>query len=246
VLQPGIVWVAGGTYSDSFPTAGVSVEPNYHGGGDGFVARLNTEAGSAALEYSSYLGGGGEDQATNVAIDSSGRIIITGWTMSQDFPVSADAMQAHYGGNTDVFISILEPTNARAHQLVYSTYFGGSGPEVPTDLKQDASGNLYICGYSLSAGLPTTKNAAQPAYDGSMDAFALKFTPPTVGVAAIDYLTYLGSDGLQQANGIAFDAKGNIYLAGYTSGPIFSALHGEAKASAAGQVDGFIAGLSTK
>ena len=246
VLQPGIVWVVGATYSDNFPMAGVSIEPNYHGGGDAFVARLNTEAGPAALEYSSYLGGGGEEQATNVAIDPKGLIIITGWTMSPDFPVSANAMQPKYGGNTDVFITILEPTNARPHQLLYSTFFGGSGPDVPTDLKQDASGNLYICGYSLSAGLPTTKNAAQAAWDGSMDVFALKFTPPTVGTAAIDYLTYLGSDGLQQANGIAFDAKGNIYLAGFTSGPIFSKLHGEAKTSTAGQVDGFIAGLSTK
>jgi len=144
-----------------------------------------------------------------------------------------------------VFITILEPSNAAIHNLVYSTYFGGTGPIVPTDLKQDASGNLYICGYSLAAGLPTTQNAAQPAWDGSMDAFALKFTPPTQATAAIDYLTYLGSDGVQTANGIAFDSKGNIYLTGYTSGPIFDKLHGETN-SALGTVSGFIAGLSTK
>jgi len=245
LLQTGIVWVAGGTFSDNFPIKGSSFQPTSAGSGDGFVARLNTDAGPDALEYSSYLGGSSVDQATNVAIDSKGRVIVTGWTQSQDFPVSANAMQAQYGGNTDIFITILQPANAAIHNLVYSTYLGGSGPDLPTDLKQDASGNLYICGYSLSAGLPTTKNAAQPAYDGSMDAFALKFTPPTAGTAAIDYLTYLGSDGVQQANGIAFDSKGNIYLAGFTSGPIFSKFGGETNASP-GQVNGFIAGLSTK
>jgi hypothetical protein len=91
--------------------------------------------------------------------------------------------------------------------------------------------------------LPTTKNAAQPAWDGSEDAFALVFNPATETIA---YMTYLGSDGLQVGYGIAFDAKDNIYVVGYTSGPIFQALKGVSKTSSAGKVDGFVAGLSIK
>ncbi len=155
-------------------------------------------------------------------------------------------MQPVYGGNGNGFVSILDTTKAAGEQLIYSTFFGGSGPTVPSDLKQDAAGNLYLTGMTLAPGLPTTKNAAQPAYDGSVDAFVLEFNPATAGPAAISYFSYLGSDGLQVGNGVAFDAKGDIYVVGYTSGPIFSALHGVAKTSSAGKVDGFVAGLSTK
>jgi hypothetical protein len=169
---------------------------------------------------------------------------VTGYTLASNFPVTADAMQPKYAGNTDAFITILD-TNAstRAGQLVYSTFFGGSQEDVPFDLKQDSAGNLYICGFTFSPGLATTANAAQPAYDGSQDAFAMKFTPPTAGTPGISYLTYLGSDGLQVAYGIDFDAKDHIYMTGYTSGPIFKALHGIAKTSSAGTVDGFLIGL---
>ena len=95
---------------------------------------------------------------------------------------------------------------------------------------------------TLAPNLPTTKNAAQPAWDGSEDAFALVFNPTD----GIKYLTYLGSDGLQVGYGIAYDAKDNIYVVGYTSGPIFKALKGVSKTSAAGKVDGFVAGISIK
>jgi hypothetical protein len=79
-----------------------------------------------------------------------------------------------------------------------------------------------------------------------VDAWVLKFNPATSGPAAISYLTYLGSEGIQDGNGVAYDAKGNIYLVGYTSGPIFDALKGVAKTSVAGKTDAFVAGLSTE
>lgn len=243
----GTVWVAGGTYSHDFPIRGNSYQPNYHDLGDAFLAHINISAGSSGLEYTTYLGGNNIDQATNLLIDAKGRVVVSGYTQSANFPSTADAMQTKYAGNTDAFISILDPTiSNHTEQLVYSTFFGGSDEDVPFDLKQDAAGNIYVCGVTFSPGLATTTNAAQHDYDGSEDAFALKFNPGTAGPAAISYLTYLGSDGLQVAYGIDFDAAGHIYITGYTSGPIFKALHGVAKTSGTGNVDGFLIGLDTQ
>ncbi len=67
------------------------------------------------------------------------------------------------------------------------------------DLKEDSSGVLYLSGYTESAGLPSTSDALQADYDGSVDAFGLKLDPSKAGAAGIDYFTYLGSDGLQVA-----------------------------------------------
>ncbi|HEV8041501.1 MAG TPA: SBBP repeat-containing protein [Bryobacteraceae bacterium] len=243
----GTVWIAGGTYSFNFPLRGASYQNFYRGNGDAFVAHINTSAGSSGLEYTTFLGGSDQEEATNVVINAAGQVVFSGWTISETFPVTANGMQTTYGGNGNTFVSILDLSKpARSEQLVYSTFFGGSGPTIPSDLKQDAAGNLYMTGMTLADGLPTSKNAAQGKYDGSLDAFVLEFNPATAGAAGIGYLSYLGSDGLQVGNGVAFDAKENIYVVGYTSGPIFSALKGVAKTSSAGKVDGFVAGLSTK
>ncbi|HEV2688884.1 MAG TPA: SBBP repeat-containing protein, partial [Bryobacteraceae bacterium] len=243
----GTFWVVGGTYSADFPLFGASYQPGYRSGGDGFAARFNPALGANSLVYTTYLGGTDEDEARNVLIDPTGRIIVSGWTLSTDFPTTSDAMQRLYGGNTDVFVTILNPANPAggSAQLVYSTYFGGSDADVAFDLKQDAAGNLYLSGLTLSPNLAVTPNAPQSFYDQSWDAFALKFNPAQPGPLAISFLTYLGSDGLQIAYGIDFDSKGIIYLAGFTSGPIFDPFSGPAKTSNPGVQDGFVVGIST-
>jgi hypothetical protein len=244
----GTVWVVGGTYSYDFPVAGSSFQPNYNSGGDAFVAQINPAAGSSALAYSTFLGGSDLEEARSVVVDASSRVIVSGYTSSLNFPVTGDALQAQYGGNTDAFVSILNPANSttRLGQLVYSTYFGGSNSDVPFDLKMDASGNLYLAGFTTSPGLPASANALQAAYDRTMDAFALKFNPSKAGAAGISYFSYLGSDGLQIAYGIDFDANNNIYLTGFTSGPIFDAFGGAGKGTNPGDPDAFVIGFSTQ
>jgi hypothetical protein len=240
------VWVVGGTYSGDFPMAGASYQPFYTNAGDGFVAHIDPTANT--LVYSTYLGGDDQDLARSVIVDPSGRVIVSGYTLSLNFPHTPDALQPQIGGNTDAFVTILDPriTTSHSAQLVYSTYFGGSNADVPFDMKLDSAGNIYLTGITLSPGLPVTANAIQPAYDGSMDAFALKFNPSKPGNAGLQYFTYLGSGGLQVGYGIDFDANGNIYLAGFTSGPIFDAFSGPAKPTSHGNRDGFVVGFSTK
>jgi len=239
------VWVVGQTFSGDFPTAGVAYQQGYADSGDGFVAHIDPNANK--LVYSTYLGGSDQDLARNVIVDSSGRVIVSGYTLSQNFPSTADALQPQYGGNTDAFVTILDPTitTGRAVQLIYSTFFGGGNEDVPFDMKRDTAGNIYLSGITLSAGLPATANAIQSGYDGSMDAFALKFNPAKPGKTGLQYFTYLGGSGLQVAYGIDFDASGNIYLAGFTSSPIFDAFFGPGKPSNHGNRDGFVIGFST-
>jgi hypothetical protein len=247
VAPDGTIWVVGGTYSGDFPVIGVGYQPGYSGGGDGYAAQFNPALGANSLVYTTYLGGTDQDEARNVLVDPAGRVIVSGWTLSKDFPVTGNAMQMKYGGNTDVFVTILNPANqtSRSAQLIYSTYFGGTDADVAFDLKRDAAGNLYLSGLTLSYDLPSTPNAVQSKYDGTIDAFALKFNPAQAGPSAISYFTYLGSDGLQAAYGIDFNSQGNIFLTGFTSGPIFDALGGAPKTSNPGKTDAFIIGLST-
>ena len=241
------VWVVGQTYSGDFPVNGISYQPNYVNAGDGFVAHIDPKAN--AVVYATYLGGNDQDLARNVIVDPSGRVIVSGYTLSKDFPVTTDtALQPQYGGNTDGFVTILDPsiTTSRSAQAVYSTFFGGSNADVPFDMKLDSAGNIYLAGITLSSDLAGSANAIQPTYDNTMDAFALKLNPAKPGKAGLQYFTYLGSKGLQVGYAIDFDANGNIYLAGFTSGGIFDAFSGPGKPTDHGNRDGFVVGFSTK
>jgi Beta-propeller repeat len=246
VAPDGTVWLAGGTYSPDIWIQGSATQGNpyqglYGGDGDAYVAHINPALkGLNALLYSSFLGGSATDAATSLVLDPSGRIILSGYTLSSNFPVTSSAFQTKYGGNTDAFITILDTAKG---QLVYSTYFGGSEPDAAMDLKEDSTGALYVSGYTESAGLPATSGALQANYDDSVDAFGLKLDPTKAGAAGIDYFSYLGSDGTQVAYGVDFDTSGNMYLAGYSSSNLLSRVGGPARPTLTGNWDAFVIGF---
>lgn len=77
--------------------------------------------------------------------------------------------------------------------LVYSTYLGGTGEDVPRAITVDGSGNAYVTGSTLSSDFPTVN-----AFDGTLndgvntldeDVFVAQFN--ATGTALV-YATYLG------------------------------------------------------
>jgi len=242
VAPDGTIWLAGGTFSpDIWILGSPTYQGSYGGDGDAYIAHINPSLGANALLYATFLGGNGIDEATSLVLDPAGRVIVSGYTLSTNFPVSGNAFQKTYGGNTDAFITVLDPLGSSP--LVYSTYFGGDGADSAYDLKEDSNGVLYVSGYTESPGLPSTTNALQPAYDDNLDAFGLKLDPSKAGADGIEYFTYLGSDGLQIAYGVDFDSKGNMYLAGSTSTGLLGEFGGPERGTLPGNVDAFVIGF---
>jgi uncharacterized protein (TIGR03437 family) len=103
--------------------------------------------------------------------------------------------------------------------LAFSTYLGGSNNEAARGVAMDATGNVYVTGYTTTTNLPVSRTAAQAAYGGQTtnlmtgDAFVAKYSP----AGALVYLTYLGGSGDDVASGIAVDPAGNAYVTGYTN-----------------------------
>jgi hypothetical protein len=96
--------------------------------------------------------------------------------------------------------------------LVYSTYLGGSGDDVGSDIVVDLAGNAYVTGQTFSTDFPT-QNPLQPANGSDFEAFVTKLN--AAGTALI-YSTYLGGSGDDHGGGIAVDASGNAYVTGNT------------------------------
>lgn len=102
VSSSGNAVVTGVTSSIVFPTTADALQGVNAGLTDAFVTRLDT-AGTA-LEYSSYLGGAGDDRGNGVAVDGSGNIYVAGVTGSDDFPTTPGAVQPAYGAPGDGFL----------------------------------------------------------------------------------------------------------------------------------------------
>ncbi len=100
----GSATVIGYTSSSNFPVAN-PIQAENHGSDDVFVSQLSADG--ASLTYSTYLGGGGQDEGFAVALDSAGNAYIAGSTASVDFPTAA-CMQGDLLGFANGFLSKIQ------------------------------------------------------------------------------------------------------------------------------------------
>jgi uncharacterized repeat protein (TIGR01451 family) len=107
--------------------------------------------------------------------------------------------------------------------LTFATYFGGSGDEHSTSVAVDGALNVYITGSTTSVNLPPAGGSVlQTTLAGTQNVYVAKITPPLGSiVAALDYVTYLGGNGIDSPAGIAVDGGGDAFVAGTTSSTNF-------------------------
>jgi Beta-propeller repeat len=213
------VYLTGSTESSDFPTMN-PLQPAIAGFRDVFVTKLNS-AGSA-LVYSTYLGGSDAEIGSDIAVDRSGNIYLIGGTFSIDFP-TANPLQPEHGESGpirqgDAFVTKLD---ASGTAFVYSTYFGGNGPDIGNGLALDAHSNVYVTGTTLSTNF-STMNPLQPSLAGGNDAFVAKLDQSG---SKLHYSTYLGGSAAEGGTGIAVDVRGNAYVIGSTNSNDFPTLN---------------------
>ncbi len=214
---PGQVYFAANTQSPDFPMAGYSYKNSLSGAVDMVLGLMDlTQSGSKSLVYATYFGGSDLDEARGIAVDAVGNLLVTGYTMSSDFPVTGDSVQSVYGGNGDAFVSVVNP--AALGFVLYSTYLGGSDGDVGYAVGGDAAGNVYVTGYTLSGDFPTTLNAPQAQWGQGIDVFVTKLKPGVSGEAGLQYSTYIGGENVNVGYGLAVASDGTAYVVGSTEG----------------------------
>ena len=145
-----------------------------------FVSKISADG--QTLLYATYLGGGGNgaasDYGTGIAVDANDNAWVVGLTISNDFPITANAYLSfcnpvaqgfnfstlsNYGeisgciGNDtrSAFLVQLNPTGTTE---LYGTFLGGSGDTATAQIALDAAGNIYVAGSVYVNGVGT------PAY----------------------------------------------------------------------------------
>ncbi len=111
-------------------------------------------------------------------------------------------------GGHNTFVTKLDPNG----NVVYSTYFGGTGDDVASAMAVDPSGGVYVTGTTTSQDFPTT----QSAYSSSpANTFLFKLNPD----GSVAYSTYFASLQSNTIGGphVVVDAAGSAYLTGIDS-----------------------------
>jgi hypothetical protein len=194
----GSAYVTGNTYSTDFPVLNpilFQIEgttrsrlDSLAGSNDVFVTRIAPVG--AGLVFSTYFGGGRNDEGGGVAVDPDGFAVVTGYTSSTNFPLTPDAFQKlpnllpdyvqeyrKRPGPTDAFMARIAPTGT---SLAYSTLFGGSVNDAGFRVATDNQRNVYITGSTFSVDLTNTAGAflknGRDNKTSNSDVFLTKFS----------------------------------------------------------------------
>jgi hypothetical protein len=166
------VYLAGTTTSNDFPTKNPLQAGLGTGGGNYFVAKLNTSL--SALIYSTYLGGNsaaafaGTPSTTlshGIAIDGSGNAYVVGGA-SAGYPTTSGAVQTTC--SPSAICAFLSKLNAAGSSLTYSTYIDANLAEA---VAVDSSQNVYFAGGGASTGFPEVSPLQSCGSAGSFNGF---------------------------------------------------------------------------
>jgi hypothetical protein len=246
-VQPdGAVVVAGTTLSEELPGVQGNLQGVIRGGTDAFVIRFDPSIRNA-LRYATYFGGTSSDYVTGVAVDRDSVIWITGYTFSNDFPLTANGFQTSMRSSSDGFLAAINPRRTGLDAHVYGSYFGGSDFEVPQQLAIDSSGQFWISGYTFSKDFPITADAVQSTNRGFANAFLTRLDLSRPAGQAVVYSTYLGGGFAEILYGMALLGDGRVALAGYTMSTDFPTAGKPAQGGLwTSFADAFIAVLNTR
>ena len=222
----GDVFITGNTNSDTLPTTSGVFQPKRSPGvcitgdkaaqpypcPDTFVTKIDPDGD---LAWATYLGGLNIDQANGIAVDQQGNAYVTGFTLSNDFPI-VNAFQGQFGGYADAFITKI---SADGTKILYSSFLGGAGYDVSNAIAVDAAGNAYVAG-GLEGTLPVFAAGFDKGCSAdSNNAFLIKVSPGG------DQLAIAGCLGAalsySEATAVAIDSQNNIFVGGETTSASF-------------------------
>lgn len=166
------------------------------------------------------------------AYDKDGYIYTGARSFGAGYPTDDGSFQTDFGGGgVDIAVSKLEPD---ASDLVYASYLGGSGQDIPHSIVVSDDNELYTFGTSQSIDYPVSDDA----YDGvgpdggsNTDIVVTHLTEDGSDIVGSTYIggaaegdginTLTSNYGDQYRGEIITDADGNCYIASSTTSSSF-------------------------
>lgn len=220
------------------------------------------------LIFSSYTGSGADNWGFTASYDDAGHLYGGGAVFNDNsnlYPQTLGAYDVTWNNGsgtykTDVGITKFASDGAT---LIYSTYLGGSGNEVPHSLVVNSDNELYVLGTTGSSDFPTSATAYDQTFNGGSsfvadavsfpngsDIYVTKFNTAGSALIGSTYLGGSGNDGnnlsatLKYCYGddyrgeIIVDSLENCYIASNTASTNFPVVNGFQNTYGGGTSDG--------
>lgn len=205
------------------------------------VSKLSADG--SKLIFSSVFGGDAYSQATGLAADGSGNVIVSGFTSAGNFPTKNGQNISSPGNSQKGFVLSLTPDGSA---LNYSTYLGStpssgySSNAAARAVTVDSAGNAYVTGIT-GAGFPVSSGAVNnqdPSASSRENVFLTKLSPLGVplysailGVA--DPTAGVGGGGMTGPAAVQVDAAGEAFVGG-RAGALWTTTNGAYSRAIAG------------
>lgn len=162
------LFLVGVSYSDSGIATAGTYQDTLNGDADAFLVKFDSQGNRI---WGTYYGGTGFDQSGAVVSDFAGNAYWAGFTESFSGLESPGAYQTANNGWHDAYLAKFDANG----QLLYGTFFGGSGDDEALAVSIDNQGNTYISGGTMSPGNIATPGAYLTTYGGGVASFITKF-----------------------------------------------------------------------
>jgi hypothetical protein len=184
--------------------------------------------------YASYLGGRSDDygaeNAYGIDVDSEGNAYVGGASMSQMFPATRRYGPTENGG----FVVKINSTGA---EKLYAATF--TGLDILA-VKLTTGNQLYAL--ALSGAEPRGFVNLGIHGGGYTDAAILKLDPQ----GTLLWARYIGGSDMEMPRGLAVDAAGNVYIAGFTTSTNFPTTSNAVQRNYSAGFEGFVAKLNSQ
>jgi hypothetical protein len=201
----GNAYLAGSTGSTGAIASG-GHQNIYGQGQDAFLVKFNADG---MRQWGTYYGGTEEDMGWSCAVDRTGNVYLSGSTASAS-AIAIDGHQNTYGGGLrDAFLVKFGPDGER----IWATYYGGGHLDDGFHCTTDTLNYVYLTGVTRSeTGIAFNGHLNESPGSDNDNGFVVKFD----SLGNRIWATYYGGAGLDNAQAVAVDLSGNVYVAGST------------------------------
>jgi len=172
------------------------------------------------LNFSTYFGGANDELNNFVAVDKSFNVYLAGSTNSPNLATSSSCNYPGCGtlsGTRNVYIAKIQPPQgSNPALLLYVTYLGGTGTDIPVGIAADDGQDPYVAGTTTSSDFPVSLNAYQSKVvsAGNTHIFVTRLQNTA---STLLYSSYLSGTGNDLASGMTIDGQGYLYVTGTTT-----------------------------
>jgi hypothetical protein len=191
------------------------------------------------LWWSTFLGGARDDAVYAIAMEDGAHPVVTGATLSADFPTTLGVVDPDYASSFDVFVTKFDYDGST---ILWSTYLGGSNDDRGWAIAIDGSARPVVAGITSSPDYPVTPGAYDTSYNDGYDAIVSKLSAD--GTALVWSSYFGGGDREWDVSGLALDGAGRPVFVGSTRSTDLPTSPGAYDVSLDGTQDAFVAALS--